>query len=77
MFQKFFRPMFNVLPVTFLVLYMIRYITSSKEVVEESLGSNQGDEALDEIRRLNERNKKLEVRAQKRQKKTKKQNAEL
>ncbi len=35
---------------------MVRYITSSKEVVEESLGGNQGDEALDEICRLNERN---------------------
>ncbi len=43
---------------------MVRYIKLSKEVVEESLGSNQGDEALEEIRRLNERNKKLEVRAQ-------------
>eukprot|EP01084_Bolivina_argentea_P080494 145793_1 len=39
---------------------MALYITSSKEVVEESLGGNQGDEALDEICRLNERNKKLE-----------------
>ncbi len=44
---------------------MVRYIKSSKEVIEESMGSsNLGNEALDEIRRLNERNKKLEVRSQ-------------
>ncbi len=49
------------------LLYPIRYIKLSNEVIQNNLGGNLGDEALEEISRLNERNKTLEVSTQKHQ----------